>query len=78
MIFWIALSMLVEIFNSMTFVAITATKVCGLILLPYVIRNCRLIFKTKPGKLLAVASGLLVVLGIFFGYIAPWPDVTGQ
>ena len=77
LIFWIGLTLIIEIFNSLSLISITATKMTGLVLLPYAIQNFSKIYATRPGKILTGLTCFFVTLGILYGFVFPWPDVTG-
>lgn len=78
LVFWIAFSSMVDIFNSLTFISFSATKISGLVVAPYVLWHARDIWRTRPGKWLASVVLLLITMGVLYGYISPWPDGSGE
>ncbi len=76
LIAWIAFSATIEIFNNLSFVTLSSTKIAGIFLIPYALKHIHKIIQITPGKIWLGIFGLLVTLGLIYGYISPWPDYS--
>ena len=56
---------------------LTAFKMCGLILTPYLIKNYKDFLSSTAVRLMIVNVIYLGILGLIFGHLAPWVDPTG-
>ncbi len=75
--YWIAFICVIDLFNSQQFLNISAFKLTGLVVTPYLISQFKVIFKNKLIRLLLVYFSYLLILGVIFGLIFPWVDPTG-
>lgn len=75
---WIAWVTVLDIFNSQLYLNLPAVVLFGFVALPYVWIRRRSVFRGGgPGAFVAFLP-LLVVLGIYYGLVNPWPDPTGS
>jgi hypothetical protein len=68
---WICLATCVDIFKALN---VSATTVAGLLLIPYTIKILVCTLRTRPSQLLVAQYGHLMLLGLVFGFLFPWPD----
>jgi hypothetical protein len=79
LLLWIGATLGVEVFNVSVFGPnLQPLEMVGLVYLPFAAKDWQQISRTAPGKWLAFSLGLLFVLGILYGYLFPWPDLTGE
>jgi len=71
---WIGFICVVDIFNSQQYLNLSAFKLAGFILIPYIIKDYKLLLTSKPFKILLVYFLYLCLLGCYFGIINPWVD----
>lgn len=74
---WLTLVTVIDIFNSQKYMNLTAIKLAGITLIPYVLINLKTLIKLKEIKLLLIHFALLCILGLVYGHIIPWEDLTG-
>jgi hypothetical protein len=78
LVFWITLSIIIDIFNSQHFLNLTAVKVTSIVLLPITILKWKEYINDKTAKELFSYFLLLTLLGLIYGFIFPWQDTTGE
>jgi hypothetical protein len=78
LIIWVSLTIIIDIFNSQKYMNLTAFKMCGIAVTPYLFKNLRTLLKVSTIKIIIAYSLYLGILGILFGHIFPWVDPTGQ
>lgn len=71
---WIALTCSIDLFNSQAFMNLTAIKLAGLVLTPYIFKNIKSLTSSKESKLFLSLYLLMAATGIIFGHITPWTD----
>ena len=69
---WVCFTLGVHIFDTTTVTNLPAGRIVGLLCLPYLISRRREWTKLMPVKLWLINFGLLLILGIVFGFIFPW------
>ncbi len=74
LIFWICLTTSINLFDTNIGVNLAATRITGLLLLPFAIGSIPILLKTFSGKMLLWILFYSVSLAIVFGYIFPWGD----
>lgn len=75
---WAACAITLDIFNSQSYMNLPAIILLGLVSLPQLFKNRTEFLGDPIFKALSVYFALLIVLGIYHGFISPWPDLTGQ
>jgi hypothetical protein len=73
---WVAVTMFVQIFDTSILTNLPAGRIVGLMYLPTVLLQGRQWLAQQPVKLWLVNLAYLVMLGVFFGWIWPWEDIT--
>jgi len=76
MLFWICVTIGVEILNVRFIAYITPFQVVGFLCVPIVLKSLPHILKIRSGKILFWSLLLLAGVGLLYGYITPWPDLT--
>ncbi len=71
---WICLTVCVDIFNAQLLVNLPAARLTGLLLLPQTVALLLPITRTRPGTALVLEYLYLVLLGLAFGFLVPWPS----
>ncbi|MDA8792849.1 hypothetical protein N9N67_06355, partial [Bacteriovoracaceae bacterium] len=64
--------------NSQVYLNLTGLKLAGIVMIPFVIKEIKELSHSKFIKFLFIFFGIMVVLGIVYGFIFPWPDSTGE
>lgn len=73
---WVCFTFSVQIFDTVMLTNLPAGRIVGLIFMPLAISRLRDWIKLKPVRAWLANFGWLLVLGIAFGFIWPWPDTT--
>jgi len=73
---WVCMTMFVQIFDTTLVTNLPAGRIVGLIYLPAAIMQARVWLRLKPARAWAVNFAYLALLGLLFGWIWPWPDIT--
>lgn len=76
LLIWICFTLFVQIFDTVLLTNLPAGRIVGLLYLPSAISQLRQWAKLAPVKAWLVNYGWLLVLGLIFGFIWPWPDTT--
>jgi membrane-bound metal-dependent hydrolase YbcI (DUF457 family) len=71
---WICLTVAVDIFAPKLVVNLPAARVAGLLLLPSTLLGLGATLRSRAGKALVARYLYLVLLGIVFGFVFPWPS----
>ncbi len=74
---WIAIITMLDIFNSQLYMNLAAIPLFGFCAIPYVWQNRKNLLANTAVKWLGIYFSLLVLLGIYYGFINPWPDLSG-
>lgn len=75
---WIGLTLSVHIFDTTLLTNLPAGRVVGLLYLPYTLLSAPAWLRLRPARAWLLNFVYLVVLGIAFGLLWPWPDTTGH
>ena len=75
---WAAMIITLDIFNSQAYFNLSAILLMGLVSLPYLYRHVREFSSDPIFKVLSTYLILLALLGVYHGFLFPWPDWTGQ
>lgn len=73
---WVCVTMFVQIFDTTLVTNLPAGRIVGLIYLPAAIIQARAWLRFKPVRAWAANFIYLALLGLLFGWIWPWPDIT--
>ncbi len=71
---WITLAVSIQIFDCRFFINMPAARLAGLMLIPSMIYVLPSFLRTGPGRCQISQFLYLVLLGIIFGFILPWPN----
>jgi hypothetical protein len=69
---------IVDIFNSQLYMNLAAILLFGIVVIPHLWANRRKLIENKSIWSFAAYFLLLVILGVYHGFLQPWPDVTGH
>jgi hypothetical protein len=73
---WVCFTFFVQIFDTVLFTNLPAGRIVGLLYLPKALVRLRDWARLTPVKAWLVNYGWLLLLGLLFGFIWPWPDTT--
>lgn len=73
---WVCFTFSVQIFDTSMVTNLPAGRIVGLLFMPRAIFQLREWIKLPPARAWMINFGWLVVLGIAFGFLWPWPDTT--
>jgi len=73
---WVCFTFSVQIFDTVMLTNLPTGRIVGFLYIPYALGEWRKLFKLAPVKAWIANYGVLVILGIFLGFIFPWPDTT--
>jgi hypothetical protein len=73
---WVAITISVHIFDTTTITNLPAGRIVGILYLPVALRLASSWAGLRPARAWLINIGYLVLLGIIFGLIWPWPDIT--
>ena len=71
---WVCFMISIHLFDTKIITNLPAARLVGLLVIPRTIRLIPVMVRTRPGRALIVQYGYLVLLGILFGFIFPWPN----
>ncbi len=74
---WLAASIVFDIFNSQLYFNLPAILILGMVAIPYLWSERQTFKNNLALKVFGVYLAYLAVLGIYHGFIFPWPDLTG-
>jgi hypothetical protein len=74
---WVGITLAVHIFDTTTITNLPAGRIVGLLFLPTFLLNLRMWLRLPPVRAWLVNFLYLLVLGVIFGVLWPWPDSTG-
>ncbi len=75
---WACITLSVHIFDTTIFTNLPAARVVGLLYLPYALLTAPSWLRTAPAQVAVLSLIYLIVLGVIFGFVIPWPDTTGH
>lgn len=73
---WLCLTLFVQVFDTTLVTNLPASRVAGLLYLPLAVLELRNYLRIQPVRLLLINLFYLMLLGVLFGFIWPWPDLT--
>jgi hypothetical protein len=73
---WVCLTLFVQLFDTTLLTNLPAPRIVGLIYLPTAVKTFREWWGLKPVKAWVINYLYLLILGIIFGILWPWPDIT--
>jgi len=78
LVVWVGITLFVHIFDTAIITNLPAGRIVGLVYLPYAMLSIHIWSRSTPAKVWLINLVYLIMLGIVFGYIWPWPDITKQ
>ena len=75
---WVCLTLSVHIFDTTILTNLPAGRVVGLMYLPFMLLSAPSWLRLLPARAWLINFGYLLVLGVIFGFLWPWPDTTGN
>ncbi len=75
---WVGLITVLDIFNSQAYMNLSAVLLFGAAVLPYLWIHRRSLFGHPELRWLSAFFLLLAILGMYYGHIDPWPDLTHE
>lgn len=73
---WACLTLFVQLFDTTVLTNLPAPRIVGLMYLPTAIKAFREWWGLKPVKAWVINYLYLLILGVIFGFLWPWPDTT--
>src|SRR4051794_19360622 len=73
---WVCATVFIQLFDTTMLTNLPAPRFVGLMYLPVAIKSFREWVRFKPVKAWAINYLYLLILGIIFGFLWPWPDTT--
>lgn len=73
---WIACVTMLDIFNSQAYMNLSAILLFGVVVLPYLWIHRKSLMNHPGFPWIGATFGLLMILGLFYGFLEPWPDLT--
>jgi hypothetical protein len=77
LVIWISIITIIDIFNSQKYMNLTAFKMTGIIVIPYLFKNYKQLISSNAVKVCLLHILYLAILGLILGHIIPWEDATG-
>lgn len=71
---WICFASGLNLFDTLVVINVPAARIAGVLLIPQTLINLSWISRSKTARAIIAQYLLLVVTGILFGLIFPWPD----
>jgi hypothetical protein len=75
---WVCVTLFVHVFDTVTITNLPAGRIVGLLYLPTAVLNAPAWLKLRPARAWLLNFGYLVILGVIFGFLWPWADITGN
>jgi hypothetical protein len=75
---WIGFTLFVHLFDTILIMNLAAIRLAGLVLLPYALLTIGWWSRITAAKAWLLNFAYLIVLGIVFGFLWPWADITGN
>ncbi len=76
LLIWVCFTFSVQIFDTVMLTNLPAGRIVGLLFMPFAVKRLREWTAVIPVRAWLANYGWLLVLGIAFGFIWPWPDTT--
>ncbi len=73
---WVCVTLFVQLFDTTVLTNLPAPRIVGLMYLPVAIKSFREWLGLKPVKAWVFNYLYLLILGVAFGFLWPWPDTT--
>jgi hypothetical protein len=73
---WVCVTMFVQIFDTSIITNLPAGRIVGLLYLPTALIQIRDWLRLRPVKAWVINWIYLLILGMCFGWLWPWPDIT--
>lgn len=73
---WVCLTLFVQLFDTTILTNLPAGRIVGLMYLPRAIKSFHEWVRFRPAQAWLMNYGYLLVLGVAFGFLWPWPDIT--
>lgn len=73
---WVCFTFFVQIFDTIILTNLPAGRIVGLLFLPSAVRTIHQWARLRPIQAWLLNFGWLVLLGLMFGFLWPWPDTT--
>jgi hypothetical protein len=73
---WVCMTMTIQIFDTAIITNLPPGRIVGLIYLPQAFIQLRDWLRLTPARAWLVNYGYLVILGLAFGFLWPWQDIT--
>jgi hypothetical protein len=73
---WVCFTFFVQIFDTAILTNLPAGRIVGLLFLPSAVRTIYQWARLRPIRAWLLNFGWLVLLGLMFGFLWPWPDTT--
>jgi len=73
---WVGATMFVQIFDTAIITNLPPGRIVGLLYLPQALMQFREWLKLTPVRAWLINYGYLIILGVAFGFLWPWPDIT--
>ncbi|MFA5343053.1 MAG: hypothetical protein WC381_03720 [Kiritimatiellia bacterium] len=70
---WVCFTLGINLFDTTIILNLPAARIVGLMLIPQALQNLSPISRSLPGRTLIIQYVYLVLLGVVFGFILPWP-----
>jgi hypothetical protein len=73
---WVGITLFVQIFDTVIITNLPSGRIVGLLYLPMALSRAREWVRITPARAWAVNFIYLLLLGLLFGWLWPWPDIT--
>lgn len=73
---WVCFTLFVQVFDTVSLTNLPASRVTGLLYLPLAAFHLRDWSRLTPVRAWLLNFGALLLLGLLFGFLWPWPDMT--
>jgi hypothetical protein len=73
---WVCITFFVQIFDTAVVTNLPAGRVVGLLYAPFALSQVREWLQVRPVRFWAINFCYLLLLGLLFGWLWPWPDIT--
>ncbi|MBV9791508.1 MAG: hypothetical protein JOZ51_25145 [Chloroflexi bacterium] len=75
---WVGFTLSVHVFDTALLTNLPAGRVVGLLYLPLMLLAAPSWLRLPPARAWLINFAYLLVLGVMFGFLWPWPDTTGN
>ena len=73
---WVCLTLFVQIFDTQMVTNLPTGRIVGILYLPFALLSARKWITMTPARSWLVNFVYLILLGLIWGFVAPWPDIT--